>query len=146
MNATKIQINLLKELWKPVSKRNYVCYSQDSDFVYLGTKYSVEVIPVKDFFIDLEKAFEGKAPFNFSRLMGGHENLPEATLTDTVKVVGNGKCLVFQVGDSETWVDEKLFSNFDLKNSTFRNNSKKEPVFVYEDEVLVGIVLPVSHT
>ena len=38
---------------------------------------------------------------------------------------------------------EYLIKNFDLKRSTFKGKGARSIVYIYEDEVMVGLVLPI---
>ena len=50
---------------------------------------------------------------------------------------------VFSNGNENIYVDESLIKYFDLENSTFKGRNRKSPIYIYEDEVMVGVVLPV---
>ena len=43
------------------------------------------------------------------------------------------------------YLDERLIKNFDLKHSTFKGKGARNVVYIYEDEVMVGFLLPVVN-
>lgn len=43
------------------------------------------------------------------------------------------------------YLDERLIKNFDLKYSTFKGKGSRSIVYIYEDEVMVGFLLPVNY-
>ena len=49
----------------------------------------------------------------------------------------------FKNGDFKIYVDEKLLKNFDLPNCTFKGIGATAGLFVYENEIMVGFVLPI---
>ena len=65
------------------------------------------------------------------------------TLTDDKKVVDKKTLRVFSNGDENIYVDESLIKYFDLENSTFKGRNSKSPIYIYEHEVMVGLVLPI---
>ena len=67
------------------------------------------------------------------------------TLTNDIKVLEDKRTLrVFTNGKENIYLDERLIKNFDLKNSTFKGKGARSIVYIYEDEVMVGFLLPVN--
>ena len=52
---------------------------------------------------------------------------------------------VFSNGNENIYVDESLIKYFDLENSTFKGRYQKSPIYIYEYEVMVGVVMPVVN-
>ena len=52
---------------------------------------------------------------------------------------------VFNKGKENIYVDESLIKYFDLENSTFKGHNSKSPIYIYEYEVMAGVVMPVVN-
>ena len=50
----------------------------------------------------------------------------------------------FTNGKENIYLDERLIKNFDLKNSTFKGKGARSVVYIYENEVMVGFLLPIN--
>ena len=69
----------------------------------------------------------------------------EIELTNDIRTLDDKKTLrVFTNGKENIYLDERLIKNFDLKNSTFKGKGARSIVYIYEDEVMVGFLLPVN--
>ena len=66
-------------------------------------------------------------------------------LTNDIKVHDKTTLRVFSKEDEKIYVDDGLLKYFDLKNSTFKGRNSKSPIYIYEYEVMVGVVLPVVN-
>ena len=49
---------------------------------------------------------------------------------------------IFENDDTRVYVDSKLLKGFDMNISTFKIKNEKLPVLIYENDELVGLVLP----
>lgn len=71
-------------------------------------------------------------------------NALDAALTN--QIVDHGKNLrLFEVGKEKVYVNESLMKYFDLDESTFKGTNRKSPIFIYENNALVGLVLPTNY-
>ena len=72
-----------------------------------------------------------------------------ATDTHTIVMVDKNKAKMklhkFVIGDEVIFLDENNLKYFDLEDSTFKGTNRKNPIYIYENEELVGMVLPVNH-
>ena len=143
MNIINAQVEVLKEALKGKRKHN-VIYGTLDDKVIIGNETRLYVIPKKECAIDLTNVacvqiLQESTLKNFM-----NDNLYEnVTLTDDKKVVDKKTLRVFSKGDENIYVDESLIKYFDLKKSTFKGRNSKSPIYIYEYEVMVGLVLPV---
>ena len=143
MNIINAQVEVLKEALK---NKNTVIYGVLDDKVIIGNGNRLYIIPKKECGVDLTnidrnnvKIIQESSLKNFV-----NDNLYEnVTLTDDKKVVDKKTLRVFSNGDENIYVDEYLIKNFDLKRSTFKGKGARSIVYIYEDEVMVGLVLPV---
>ena len=143
MNIINAQVEVLKEALK---NKNTVIYGVLLDNVIIGNVNRLYIIPKKECGVDLTnidsnnvKIMQESSLKNFM-----NDDLCEnITLTDDKKVVDKKTLRVFSKGDENIYVDEFLIKNFDLKNSTFKGKGARSIVYIYEDEVMVGLVLPV---
>ena len=145
MNIINAQVEVLKEALNGKRKRN-VIYGTLDDKVIIGNNTRLYVIPKKECAIDLTnidsnnvKIMQESSLKNFI-----NDNLYESvTLTDDKKVVDKKILRVFSNCNENIYVDESLIKYFDLEKSTFKGRNKKSPIYIYEYEVMVGVVLPV---
>ena len=143
MNIINAQVEVLKEALK---KKNTVIYGVLDDKVIIGNGNRLYIIPKKECGVDLTnidsnnvKIMQESSLKNFM-----NDDLCEnITLTDDKKVVDKKTLRVFSKGDENIYVDEFLIKNFDLKRSTFKCKGARSIVYIYEDGVMVGLVLPV---
>ena len=145
MNIINAQVEVLKEALK---NKNTVIYGELLDNVIIGNGNRLYIIPKKECGVDLTnidsnnvKIMQESSLKNFM-----NDNLCEnVTLTDDKKVVDKKTLRVFTNGKENIYVDEYLIKNFDLKNSTFKGKGARSIVYIYEDEIMVGFLLPVSN-
>ena len=145
MNIINAQVEGLKEALK---NKNTVIYVVLLDNVIIGNGNRLYIIPKKECGVDLTnidsnnvKIMQESTLKNFM-----NDNLYEnVTLTDDKKVVDKKTLRVFSKGDENIYVDDALLKYFDLKKSTFKGRNSKSPIYIYEYEVMVGVVLPVVN-
>ena len=143
MNIINAQVEVLKEALK---KKNTVIYGVLDDKVIIGNGNRLYIIPKKECGVDLTNIDSNNVKImqesNLKSLM--NDNLYDnITLTPDKKVVDKKTLRVFSKGDENIYVDEFLIKNFDLKRSTFKGKGARSIVYIYEDEVMVGLVLPI---
>ena len=145
MNIIKAQVEVLKEALKGKRKHN-VIYGTLEDKVIIGNNTILYVIPKEECGIDLTNVDCNNVNIIQESVLKGFINddlCENITLTDDKKVVDKKTLRVFSKGDENIYVDEFLIKNFDLKRSTFKGKGARSIVYIYEDEVMVGLVLPV---
>lgn len=142
MKLVKIFTEILKMKEKDKSQANYAI--KDGFIYYIPDGHKMFKIPKHEFLIDIPKVLPWKTPLdNVSRLMNDN-NATLATKTNEIKVIANGKIQVVKIENSNSyaWVNVKYLEYFDDKVS-YKIIDPKNPVFVYENDELVGLVLPV---
>lgn len=105
------------------------------------------------------KAFiltENEFPFDYEKILDGREAMNSSTVKDLLRESDHEEAWktgdmrltkrgtqVFKIANEKThaWVDVKLLNAFE-KDCTFKIKGPKNQVFVYEDEVLRGFVMP----
>lgn len=70
----------------------------------------------------------------------------DAVHTNRIVVDNERNLHIFEVGKEKVYVNEKLMKYFDLDESTFKGTNRKAPIFIYENNTLVGLVLPANYT
>lgn len=103
--------------------------------------YNAYFVNNKIFPFDVEKILYNKQTDMFRNFykMGDSDEVTPVYMTGDMKA-DKGRTLV-KIGMK--WVDKKYLTNFE--NPTFKtNDSISTPVYVYEDGILVGLVMPVK--
>ena len=103
----------------------------------------------EDFIFDVKKLkrdpdFNGYMYFDFKRVVDRTlKDSVDLILTNDRKGVGKDTIRKFEsliAGD--IWIPEKCLKRFTLKNASFKAKNNLSPVYVYEDEILVGVIMP----
>ena len=145
MNIINAQVEVLKEALNGKRKRK-VIYGTLEDKVIIGNDARLYVIPKKECGIDLTNVacVQVLQESTLKNFVNDYE-CTELTLTNDIRVLDDKKTLrVFTNGKENIYLDERLIKNFDLKNSTFKGKGARSIVYIYEDEVMVGFLLPVN--
>lgn len=100
-------------------------------------------IPKNLWLIDFDKALPDKCPLDNPKKFMTDNNTEIARMTNERRVIEKDTVIKFVSDKSYAWINEKLLKVFDLDNSSFKLSSPKSPVFIYENEKIVGLVLPV---
>ena len=146
MNIINAQVEVLKEALKGKRKHN-VIYGTLDNKVIIGNNAILYVIPKEECGIDLTNVDCNNVNIIQESVLKGFINddlCENITLTDDKKVVDKKTLRVFSKGDENIYVDDALLKYFDLKKSTFKGRNSKSPIYIYEYEVLVGLVMPVN--
>ena len=149
MNYVKLQTDILKAKFIEDTR------GRKSPFMYGFYEESVAIIidghymalvPKCAFYLDLEKVFPKLVPVDVKKMIKPYDT---ETITDTgmIRTVGDGhKVRVFSGKNDQIWIDEKFFKYFGKDDVTeYRGINKKYPIYLYEYEVLVGMLSPVNH-
>lgn len=148
MNYYNFQNELLKAAHGRDAKNKLfrATYSEANESVILCDGYKLEIIPKEYLYLNVETVFKNQSPTNMSRVLDDFKT-KTVTRHEEGKFWNNKQIIVFNFADKdeEIWVDVKLLKDFDLKNSTFKGTHKEAPLFIYENEKIVGIVMPVKH-
>ena len=150
MDFLKIQSDILKGAYNRVVKDKGFDwrYCETDRSVVVGNKYACYIIPKYYMFLDIEKTFDRPSCEGFKSIIdtsetttfiedtGIEKRLPDRSITVHIFDCGEGE---------ELWISTKLLKRFDLNNCVFKGKNRKTPLFIYENDVLVGIVIGVNH-
>ena len=145
MNIINAQVEVLKEALKEKRKHN-VIYGTLEDKVIIGNGTRLYVIPKKCCAIDLTNIARVQilGESTLRNFINDNE-CTEIELTSDIKILDNKTTVrVFTNGKENIYLDERLLKNFDLKKSTFKGKGAKSIVYIYEDDIMVGFLLPVN--
>ena len=145
MNIINAQIEVLKEALNGKRKHN-VIYGTLEDKVIIGNNTRLYVIPKKECAIDLTNIDSNNVKIIQESVLKGFINddkYKSVILTNDMEVYDKRTLRVFSKDDEKIYVDDALLKYFDLKKSTFKGHNSKSPIYIYEYEVMVGVVLPV---
>ena len=103
----------------------------------------------KNTFIFDAKALKDDPNFNESMYFD-FKRIADKTLKDSVDVTltndrkGLGKDTIRKITspNGDIWIPEKCLKRFSLKNTSFKAKDNLSPVYVYEDLLLVGVIMP----
>ena len=143
MNIINAQVEVLKEALK---NKNTVIYGILLDKINNKNRNKLYIIPKKKCGVDLTNIDSNNVKILQESTLKNFMNddlYENVTLTDDKKVVDKKTLRVFTNGKENIYLDEHLMKNFDLKNSTFKGKGARSIVYIYEDEVMVGLVLPI---
>lgn len=148
MDYKKIGALIVKDFYSIVPC--HLLYGEYGNKVGVTDKHRLFLIPKEKFPFDLETLLDGRQQFHVKEcipkesdyvdavLTGNKKRLDKATVKDVVEISN---------GTYSVWVNEALLKEYG-KYCTFKINDYKEapkrPVLIYEDEELVGLVLPVN--
>ena len=146
MNYLKIQTDILKALCKDNVNKVLQCVAKSDDgneiyFISGSHLYTLQ----KDFlFLDYERlVYKTRELQNntLQNILKGADKAEPGYRTNQLIYVEPIKGVFLKSENYEVAVNETLLKNFD-KNCTFRLSGDKSPVYIYEDCVLAGVILP----
>lgn len=142
MNIVKIQTDLLKDALNGKAHKWFIQHTA-SDVLIL-TEYQMYAIDHKEYVLNTGKLYElgVKDLTTAERLLDGYKNAKPLVKTPLKRVVDKYTCIELKLGEESIYLNEALLKNYD-KNVEFEGTSAKAPVYLYEGEILVGLVLPV---
>ena len=139
MNTTRIQTNFLKMLMNEQSV--YVLKEAIPRMVGITEGHAVYFIPECEFFLDRTKMKEVDLK---SCVEGVNKALPsERTGIEKKDKMSRDRNLIeIKQGENSIWLDEMFCKDFG-KYADYFGTNPHSPVYVKENGILVGIVLPV---
>lgn len=154
MKIEKIQTELLKAAVKKITtSKNFtwnIAYDENENIVYITDGHMVMNIPGNQFVLDVDMIAKvsGRALINASTFKSFYKQESDAkagVASNEMKKLD--KITVAKIRteheDKFAWLDTKYLKYFD-NISHFGVIDEKSPVFVYEDDQLVGVILPVK--
>ena len=136
MNYIKAQQEILTDYLK--EKR--VIFVKVDDKVVYGTPFKLYITPANKVGINFELNNISESTI---RKILNDKDAKDVYLSE--ECIKEDKTMIrcFKNGDFKIYVDEKLLKNFDLPNCTFKGIGATAGLFVYENEIMVGFVLPI---
>jgi hypothetical protein len=98
-------------------------------------------IPNEAFLFDKGKLIKGDRSYLDVTSYVINNSYKDAVKTEKLVVRDKKTLVIFESGDIEVFVDSKLLKTFD-KTATFKIKTPKDPVYIYESDKLVGLVMP----
>ena len=154
MNYFKVQSDILKAVCKGNAHKvlRFVAKSLDGNVIYLvcgdaGSHFYI--LEKEKFFLDYEKLVSevGEVQSHtIQNILKGIDKAEPGYKTDQLiyipSIKGNG--VILKSEKYEVVVNEQFLKNFD-KNCTFYLSGELAPVYIYEDCVLAGVILPIAR-
>lgn len=149
MKVDKIQIDMIKAYFKdPKRFRADYHYFVDDDIAYIIYKGVVlYVIPRKKFVLDTNNMFEGKGPFTGAKRLFDSVGDAEELTYAYDKLIDKGTLSIYKnESGEEIALNKRLLKHFEDKKftPTYKGTNHKMPVFVFDYDVVVGLVFPVA--
>lgn len=143
MNYTKIQQDLIKDALSGKGA-NWCIQMTDTDAI-VGTRYQLYVIDLKYFLLKVNELIghSVKSITSAKSMVDGAKDAKILTKTGIKRQCGEHLCMELKVDDTLIYLDEKLLKYYD-KKAEFYGTTSTAPVYVYESDILVGVVLPVK--
>lgn len=137
MNLNNILTGICKAF---VKKQRFMCGDHDDCVGVSYDGFHAYFIPKTDFPFDQTKL---GLPVDWKALLP--KNSTDATLTN--ELMSKDKVTLQKVtdGKTEVWINTAFLKNFD-KSATFKMTGVKSPILVFEDDTMVGLILPVRVT
>lgn len=150
MNYIKLQQDILKAKFDEDTR------GRRSPFLYGLYENSVAIIvngcyivfvPKHCFYLDLKKVFPDNVPVKLDTMLKRIYEAEPVEDTKSIRIVTDKerKVRVFAGPKDQIWLADDTFKYFGKDVTEYRGTDKKGPVYLYEYEVLVGIILPVNH-
>ena len=136
MKLKKVYDEIIKA---SLNKNSRIYLGRLEDKIAISTDgFIMYFVPEKDFIFDIEKILRGGSRFNAHKLTKDAPKAKPISKTGEMKEL-LGKIAV-KIGDK--WVNEKYLKAFE--NPTFKTaDNYIDPVYVYEDDEMVGLVMPI---
>ena len=154
MNYLKVQRDILNAVCKGNTHKvlRFVAKSLDGNEIYLicGDNGSHFYILKKEiFFLDYEKLVDEVGEVQSHTIQNILKDIDKAEpgyRTDQLIYIENikGNGIILKSDKYEVVVNEQFLKNFD-KNCTFYLSGELAPVYIYEDCVLAGVILPIAR-
>ena len=154
MNYLKVQRDILNAVCKGNTHKvlRFVAKSLDGNEIYLicgdnGSHFYI--LKKENFFLDYEKLVDEVGEVQSHTIQNILKDIDKAEpgyRTDQLIYIENikGNGVILKSDKYEVVVNEQFLKNFD-KNCTFYLSGELAPVYIYEDCVLAGVILPIAR-
>ena len=114
-------------------------YEIDNDICLMNPEGTIVYrIPYDEFMINLD--FLKKKTM---RVLFAKHDLEEVNLLPQEKQINKIKCNIFRNNRINMHCSKNLLKNFNTKSSTFWCEGEQHPIYIKEDEKIVGLVMPI---
>lgn len=158
----RIQCDLVRTMagTTPKSRESWLHYKYgiyDGDIWIFPNDYMAYVIPITQFYLDIDKVFAGKRPVNLKHLVRESQEARGAYFEKTtyfVKDEGSLEKMPMEVyrpiesgSSTKQWIDQRFMKGFNAPGCRYRMIDSISPLFIYDDTTcqLIGVVLPIWH-
>lgn len=136
MKLDKIYNEVVKERLRD-NERIIIGYFDENMIGVSTNGHVMYFIPKKEFLLDIDILLNNNHMFNLNRFKEP-KDLKEIVETTEYRKIE--KCMCIKIGNK--YFNEKLLKNFE-KYATFKSTDlPTTPAYIYEGDVLVGIVMP----
>ena len=129
--------NIMKDIID--SERSWMYEIIDNDISLMNSEGTIVYrIPYDEFMINLD--FLKKKTM---RILFAKHDLEEVNLLAQEKQINKHKCNIFRNNRINMHCRKILLRNFNTKSSTFWCEGEQHPIYIKEDEKIVGLVMPI---
>mgnify|MGYP003471729811 CR=1 FL=1 len=145
MNVVKLQAELLKDVFNKKGGKWFISENNMEETVTLMASHQMWFIPKNNFIFDIKTLndLDVRNTNIVNGMLEKYKDTKPLEKTFNKRVYYDKTLIELKSGDDLIYVDEKLLKLYD-KSVTFAGTKPKEPVYLLEDDILVGLVLPVS--
>lgn len=152
MNYLKVQQNLLKmadarDGWKHKDFNIYYFITEDKVWIIPKGQWIIG-IPKNQFYLDIDKIWKDVKPLQGETFLKSTRDLKPVVDTNSIVQVTIFQKKMnlhkFMVDDKTIYVKEERLKFFDT-DSHFEGSDSRSPLYVYENNELVGLILPVNY-
>ena len=146
MNYLKVQQNLLKDALSKKAKNFYFGAWEEKELVVISEGHVIWLIPKSKFVFDTEKLKElgVKELSTIKNMISPDHDLQDVgSLSGDMRILAGTLAVKVEGNEGHAWVNSAYLNEFD-KDRTFKISKTNGPVFVYENEELVGLILPIK--
>lgn len=155
MKYIKLQQDLLKAAdardgWKHKPFNNHWFETENQIFI-CPDAYWMMGIPKESFYLNIDKVFKDIQPFTSGNdlIKKSLDTFPAKDTHMVIDVVKNRtkmKLHSFIVNEETIYVNDNFLKYFDLDESKVTGSGKRSPIYIWEGDVVVGLLLPVNHS
>lgn len=139
MDYYKIQIKILKAA---LNKSNDYRFGRFNDSIaVIDRGIRILLVPDNQFFLSYDRVRNEIAELSSVKQMLQDDTSFYGNLTGDIKVINKKSYLKIASGKTEVWVDKDFLIEFD-KDCAFKISDFNKPIFVYEKNIMVGMLLP----
>lgn len=139
------KFNIQRDYLKKMINGECIVFQEDEDFIYVGDGFVAHKFLKEECFLNLKNEAESIKSLDIKYLLDDTKfNKIDLVLTSDMKIVQNyivQKLKGENEDNIEVWINTKFLKNFE--NPTFRGSDGISPVIVFEENEIVGVVLPI---